>query len=348
MNKLGFGVIGIKGFGAFHLEAVKHNKRAEVRAVCDIDEEAAKKKAEEYGLDKYYVDYNDMFADPAVDAVIIATPDQLHREMTVAALKAGKNVLCEKPLALHNDDCAAMLKAWKESGKYLMVGQECRCAPAFILAKKIYDSGEIGDLYFLESEYAHDYSEMNCPWRKNKENPRHPVTGGGCHAIDLLRWFAGNPTEAFAYSNHKALSDEWPLDDSAIAVLKFDNDVMGKVYVSTGCKRNYTMRTVIYGTKGTIICDNTSSAMSVFLDKIGDRKDLFGAPLKVVEMKIPVDISNHNVDMELEEFCKNIFGEDGMDISGNEGAATVAIAEAIIESSAKGAPVRIDYSFMKQ
>lgn len=343
--KIRFGVVGIKGFGSFHIKAVVNNPAAELYALCDIDEDAVKKAAAEHGC-KYYTDYNEMFADGDIDAVILATPDQIHREMAVAALNAKKHVLCEKPLALHNDDCAAMLEAGRKNGKFLMVGQECRCAPAFVLAKKIYDSGILGDLFFVESEYAHDYSAMPPHWRMDKENPRHPVTGGGCHAIDLLRWFAGNPIEAYGYSNHKSLSSDWPCDDSAIAVFKFKNDVMGKVFVSTGCKRSYTMRTVIYGTKGTIVCDNTSPELTLYVDEFEGKKELFGKEMKTVGHTIPVEIDNHNVPMELDEFCKVINGEKELEISGEEGAATVAAAEAVILSAEEGRPVKIDYSFM--
>ena len=346
MEKVKFGIIGIKGFGAFHMRAVLANEEAELAAVCDIDEQAAQEAAEKYGIAKYYGNYRDLIADNNVDAVIIATPDQIHCEMTVAALEAGKHVLCEKPLALHNDDCAKMLAAAKRCNRYLMVGQECRCAPAFILAKEIYESGALGELFFVESEYAHDYSQMPPHWRMDKENPRHPVTGGGCHAIDLLRWFAGNPIEAFGYSNHKSLSADWPCDDSAVGVFKFENNVMGKVFVSTGCKRNYTMRTVIYGTKGTIVCDNTSPTLTLYLEEFEGKSKLYGKEMKNIGLQIPVDIDNHNVAMEADEFCKVIRGEKALEIGGIEGAATVAAAEAIIESARIGEPVRIDYSFL--
>ena len=115
--KIRFGVVGIKGFGSFHIKAVVNNPAAELYALCDIDEDAVKKEAAEHGC-KYYTDYNEMFADGDIDAVILATPDQIHREMAVAALNAKKHVLCEKPLALHIDDCAAMLEAGRKNGKF--------------------------------------------------------------------------------------------------------------------------------------------------------------------------------------------------------------------------------------
>lgn len=81
--------------------------------------------------------------------------------------------------------------------------------------------------------------------------------------MDFARWIAGDPYEVMAYSNHKMLKN-FPTDDCTVAIMRFPNDVIGKVFVSTGCKRDYTMRSVFYGSKGTIITDNTSPHMTVF------------------------------------------------------------------------------------
>ena len=135
-----------------------------------------------------------------VDIIIVATPDHLHAEQSVRALMAGKHVACEKPLAPTVEECKKIARAVKESGKYFMTGQVCRYAPGFQTAKMLLDAGRIGELVTVESEYAHDYSV--CPgwenWRCSKEIGRQGFLGGGCHALDLLRWLAGDPEEVFA------------------------------------------------------------------------------------------------------------------------------------------------------
>ena len=119
-----------------------------------------------------------MLSDPTVDAISICTPSGMHADQAVAALEAGKHVLCEKPLALSVEDCKAMVAASKQYGKKLMVGQICRLAPSFVLAKELVDRGEIGEIFFMESEYAHDYAKKVGPnWRFDPKSPRHPVTG---------------------------------------------------------------------------------------------------------------------------------------------------------------------------
>ena len=95
------------------------------------------------------------------------------------------------------------------------------------------------------------------------------MVGGACHAIDLLRWIAGNPTETTAYSTKKVIMD-LPTDDTVEAIFKFPGNVIGRVLASSGTKRPYTMRTEIFGTKGTILVDNTDGLITVFGDDLGE------------------------------------------------------------------------------
>lgn len=343
MGDIRFAVIGL-GIGRLHLEAIKEQKGAVVTALCDIDKENLKAKAAEYGVPFTCTDYRELLTRDDVDAVCVTTPDHLHRDMVAELLAAGKHVLCEKPLALNSDDCKAMIDAAEKSDAYLMVGQVCRMTPSFANAKQLVDDGVIGELFFVESEYAHDYSHMGDCWRKDPAIKRHPITGGGCHAVDLLRWIAGNPTEVYGVTNKKVLTD-WPCDDSGIAILKFPNNVMGKVFVSTGCKRNYTMRTLLYGTKGTIIMDNTSSTMSIFQEEFEGKRSSWDRGMENIEMKISIEVNNHNIPAEIREFCDVINGKQPLELTGYEGAATVAVCEAIIESAATGMPQKVKYLY---
>jgi len=222
-----------------------------------------------------------------------------------------------------------------------MIGQVCRKAPGFVLAKKLIEDGEIGELFFVESEYAHDYSRIPGVgnWRIDPVHLRHPIIGGGCHAIDLLRWLAGNPSEVYAYSNRKMLKD-WPVDDCTVAIMKFPNEVVGKVFTSVGCKRTYTMRTVLYGSTGTIITDNTSEKITLMQEVVDENGK---ASIKTTEL--PVDVNNHNVTAEIKELTEAILGRAPLITDGKEGASTVAVGCAIVESAATGKPVCPSYDF---
>lgn len=332
-NNLNIAVIGCSIMGKLHMQGIK-NKGAVLFAVCDSAEDRVLEAQKEFDVPVAVTDYRELVHQPDIDAVVIVTPDQTHKEMTEAFLRAGKDVLCEKPMALTLEECESMIKTERETGRKLMIGQVCRCTPSFVMVKNMIAEGRIGELIFVESEYAHHYGNARGynDWRVVPE--RHGFIGGGCHAVDLLRWIAGDPTEVYALANHKSLTD-WPVDDTSIAIYKFPNDVMGKVFVSIGCKRDYTMRSVFYGTKGTIICDNTSPTITIFE---GEEHKEFKTP-----KTIPVEVNNHNISAEIDVFLTALSEGGEMPVSSLEGAATVAVCCATVESTKTHQPVPIRY-----
>ena len=349
MKKVKYALIGCGKFGNRHMEALTVIPGVEIVALCDNYIEKCEAINAQYSLNaNCYSDHNEMLAKEDIDIVTVATSDQSHKQATVDALYAGFHVMCEKPMALVSEDCEEMVKAADETGKLLMVGQVCRYAPSFIKAKEMVEDGVIGELTFVESEYAHDYKNVRGTddWRVTKE--REPIIGGACHAIDLLRWIAGDPVETTAYSNHKMLTD-WPISDTTVAIFKFPNDVIGKVFTSIGCKRDYTMRTVLYGTKGTIIVDNTSTELTLYLEKEegavfeDSRFDLVAD--KTIKHMIPVTLNNHNLPEEHRQMIAAVTEGKPLVTTGREGARTVAVCRAVVESSrAGGKPVEIKYT----
>ena len=338
-NKIRFAVIGTEGIGRSHIEGILRNENAVLAALCDVDEAGVKARAEKHGLPTYYTDYKDMLRAGGFDCVVVCSPDSFHKDQCVDSLEAGYHVLCEKPLAMRLDECEAIIAAARASGKKFMVGQVCRKTPAFALMKEMVDRGDIGELFYVESEYAHDYSILGRgEWRKDPSYIRHPVVGGGCHAMDLLRWIAGDPTEVFAYANHKVLTD-WPVDDTTIAIMQFPNGVIGKIFCGIGAKRDYTMRTCLYGTKGTIICDNTSPTIKIYRHAVTDNgKHLYP------DQDIAVDINNHNIGAEILDMCNSILTDTTPECDVVQGTNTVAVGLAAVASAAKGGePVVPDY-----
>ena len=265
------------------------------------------------------------------DVVVVASPDHFHAQQCIMALQAGKHVACEKPLAPSLSECREIIAAVEKSGRFFMTGQVCRYAPGFKLAKYLIEAGRIGEICYVESEYAHDYSKAEGyrEWRKDPKVKRHGFLGGGCHALDLTRWLAGNPEEVFCYMNQKHLPD-WPTPDTGVAVAKFPNQVIGRIFVSVGVKRPYTMRTVINGTKGTIVCDNTSDYIQISESETCQ----VASALKFTS--IPVNVANHNVRSELEEFVSYIAKGEQCPTDVYEGTKTVAFAEAAIASANSG------------
>ena len=337
--KLNIAVIGCSVMGKLHMQGVINHEKANLYAICDKYEDTLKAAMEEKNVKIGVTDWHELVNDENIDAVVIVTPDRLHPEMTEAFLRAGKDVLCEKPMALNLELCEEMMRVEKETGRKLMIGQVCRCTPGFIAAKELVDSGKIGELFFVESEYAHNYDHAKGVdnWRMTPD--RNGFIGGGCHAVDLLRWIAGNPTEVTAYSNHKCNLD-WPTDDCTVAIYKFPNNVIGKVFSSIGCRRSYTMRSVFYGTRGTVICDNTSPSITLFSRDVAlsDGSYDFTKPIDV-----PVEVNNHNVNAEIDVFINALINGEDMPVTSMEGASTIAVACATVESATVGKTVSIKY-----
>lgn len=150
MKKVGFGVIGtgIVG-GAWHAHVYHHLPQAELVAVCDLNAQRAGEIAERYDVSQVYTDYRDLLARADIAAVSIATPDFAHREIAVAAAKAGKHILVEKPLATTVEDAEAILQAVEEAGVTLMVDFHNRVNPAFVTAKQSVAAGELGEIQYI-------------------------------------------------------------------------------------------------------------------------------------------------------------------------------------------------------
>ena len=153
--------------------------------------------------------------------------------------------------------------------------------------------------------------------------------------------------EIRAYSTKKIFTD-LPYDDTHISIMKFPNNVMAKVFISVSCKRDYTMRSVFYGTKGTIIADNKNAQIEVFRSEIGTEKVGSLVPKKPnseIGVKFPVAIANHNATAEFEEFADIVLNDKPVSTTVFEGAKTVAACFAIVEAAEKGEPVIPDYNF---
>lgn len=344
-KKIRLGMIGAGGFAGTHLSQLKQVGIAEVVAIADIIPEHVEEKAKEFNIPDTYLDYNELLKRDDIDAVVLPLPDQVHCEVAIAAMRAGKHVLCEKPMALDLDECKEMVRVSKETGRQLMVGQIGRYTPSFVKAMELIKKGTIGKIFFIESEYAHDYSAIGGAggWRVTPE--REPIIGGGCHAVDLIRMLMNeNPTEVFAYANNMSLVD-WPIHDCTVGIMKFPSGAIGKVMTSTGCKRKYTMRTVVQGTKGTLILDNTSPYITLNKEHFSDDECFDGLSQQTLNIQIGCAINNHNFAAEATDFCTSLLNGTPVVADAISGMSTAAICMGIVKSFKTGEKVILDYNF---
>jgi predicted dehydrogenase len=140
-------VIGLGSIAVEHLKAYQANVRSELVAVCDVDLERAKARGEQFGVPRVTGDFEEILSDPDVDAVSVCVPNTLHAPIAEAALRAGKNVLVEKPMTVTVPEAEALVKAVEETGQALQVGYVRRYAPNALVTKRFLDAGEFGDIY---------------------------------------------------------------------------------------------------------------------------------------------------------------------------------------------------------
>ena len=150
--------VGIIGCGKIaqvrHIPEYAANPNAEVYGFYDINQARAEALAAKYG-GKAFASYEELLADPEIEAVSVCAANHAHAEISIAALKAGKHVLCEKPMAVTLEECEAMVAAARESGKYLMIGQNQRLAKAHAKAKELIEQGAIGKVLTFRTIFGH-------------------------------------------------------------------------------------------------------------------------------------------------------------------------------------------------
>lgn len=196
MANLKIGFIGCGGIAnQKHLPGMVQEEGVDLVAFCDIIEERAVKAAKEYGTPdaKVYTDYHELLADKSIDAVHVLTPNVLHCEITVAALEAGKHVLCEKPMAATTEDAQKMLDARDRSGKLLTIGYQYRHFHEMAIAKKVVDEGWLGDIYYAEASLIRRRGVPTWGVFPNKAlQGGGPLIDIGTHALDLTLWMMNN------------------------------------------------------------------------------------------------------------------------------------------------------------
>lgn len=243
MKKYKFGVIGAGSIARKrHLPELLDNPHAQIAAVCDTTLARAKEMTEIYG-GKAFSDYRDLLAMKDLDAVIVCATNTTHAEMTIAALHAGKHVLCEKPMATTLPDARLMIAAAQETGKFLMIAHNQRLAPACMKAREIIQSGKLGRVLTFQTVFGHPGSEFwaidgGSTWFYKKAITTFGVMGDlGVHKIDLVHWILGQDfIEAAAMAGtlnkRNAQGQLIDVEDNAVCLLKTNEGVLGTVTVS--------------------------------------------------------------------------------------------------------------------
>jgi phthalate 4,5-cis-dihydrodiol dehydrogenase len=225
---IGVGILGAGFFGEFHARAVQLTAGVEVAAVCTDDIGLAKSFAANYGGTPY-ADWRAFLSDPRVDAVVIATPHHLHAEMAIAAARAGKHVLVEKPMARNVSECDTMIAAARESGALLMVGHLLHFALPCIKANEILREGELGRPLAASSSLVKLWMEPNRRgWHLTPETGGGMLMTAGIHPLDALLWLMDGQVRAVSAAGGALFHDQ-TADDSLMLLIRFADGRCGQV-----------------------------------------------------------------------------------------------------------------------
>lgn len=252
-TKINFAIIGCGRIAQRHAEHI--NNIGKLVAVCDIVPEKATALAEKYKAKSYSSVEELLAAQNEITVVSVCSPNGLHATHTIAALKAGFHVLCEKPMALSVQDCGEMIKEAEKANRRLFIVKQNRFNPPVAAVKKIIDEGRLGKIYS---------AQLNCYWNRNNEYYQNSWKGtkemdGGTlftqfsHFIDLLYWMVGDVKDVHAFIanyHHKGIIE---FEDTGTVSLKFYNGAIGTInYSVNSYDHNMEGSLTIFGEKGTL------------------------------------------------------------------------------------------------
>lgn len=355
MAKLRVGIIGIGEIGTTkHLKQLtRHPEEVEVVALCDIDTERCEKANTDFNLEaRIYTDYKEMCAAEDIDVIHVCTPNPLHCEMTLEAFKYGKHVYCEKPLACTYADAQKMLEAYKASGKKMTSGTQWRYNTAPMAMKKMYENGELGDVFYIRSSQLRPRRLPAYGVYTSKElNGGGVLMDGGPHSIDLPMWLTNNFDVASVrgvtfdkmkdYPEGNDLGpwdpDNFDVEDTAMAMITMKNGAM--FYVETAWVSNMLQEAPgivasISGTKAGVDMVGPGFETVVRVTKMVDGK----LTTETIEPEEKYDMWEYDMDKWIEA----ILEDKAPATLPEEAAVTVRVIEAIYESQKTGNTIFFD------
>jgi predicted dehydrogenase len=358
MSKIKVGIIGTGGISHVHMSGYKRlSDKVEIAAVCDIDENKVRDYANRYGAAKYYLDYNEMLEKEKLDAVSVTTWNSEHKSATIAALNAGADVLCEKPMAMNAKEAVEMEEAAIKNNKILMIGFVRRYGNDAAIIKDFIDNGFMGDIYYAKATYLR---RNGCPggWFGDKNySGGGPLIDLGVHVMDLARYLAGCPTPVSAYgasfsnlginrakgANAAVGYDlaaggggirkfEHNVEDLAVAMIKFDNGFTLSVEASFNLNIRNDVGTIeLYGTKSGIKID---PGVELFSDMHGHFVNI--QPAENSSLSFDGLFEN-----EVAHFINCVENKKQPLSTANDGVVLMKMIDAIYESARTGSEVKI-------
>jgi len=338
-----WGVIGAGGIADRRTipEGLVPSHKCELVAVADVDAQRARAVAERHRVPHWFTSTEELLALADVDAVYIATPNYLHKEQTIAAARAGKHVLVEKPFAMTIAEGEEMIAACRDSGVKLMAGYLMRFHAHHCRLKEMIEVGDLGQIVFGRAQLTCWYPDIPGAWRQDLS-----LGGGGAlmdmgtHCLDLLEMLMGRIAGLVAFSS--TLSFEYAIEDSATVLLEFESGAQGVVDVNFNVPDQAAQNVLeIRGTRGAVMADHTigqdaGGNMTAYLLKETGGYDA-AQVREGGSIGQPVEVEPVNTyQAEVEHFCDCIENDREPLIGGAEALRVLRLALLAYESARLG------------
>jgi predicted dehydrogenase len=326
------GIIGTGGIAQTHLKGYRF-AGAEVVALCDVNATTLAARQAEWHIPTVFTDYNELLLSDNIDAVSICTPNALHHPITIAAARAGKHVLCEKPVSMSLDEAEKMIDACATAGVVFQVGHHMRSWAAAARTKIMIERGDIGDITYARFRQAHDWggaAKVRGAFGSKAAQGGGTLLDNGCHLFDLARYLCGDVRDVFSRVATRKFDIE--VEDTAMSSLGFTSGAMGQVEVAwtaTGWHEAFWM----FGTEGSLECDNRVG-MNVITHRFrgpGGGSTWADTDIARYDLQAPPSHSQH-----IANFLTAIDGSGPVVCTGADGREAVRLVLASYESASSG------------
>jgi predicted dehydrogenase len=335
-----FGIIGCGRIAPKHAESIVALEEAELVAVCDNVPELVQNFAAKYGAEPYE-DYRELLKRPDLDIVTIATPSDLHAEIGIAAARAGKHVMTEKPMAMTLKSADSLIAACREAGVKLAVIHQNRFNKSVKLLRRALEEGRFGKLTHGQATIRWNRDDnyyAQAPWRGTRLRDGGVLMNQSIHNIDLLQWMLGPVDEVFGYTATNLRHIE--MEDVGAAVLHFKNGAFGLIEAaSTLYPRNIEETLNIFGATGSVIIGGIAvNRMEVweFPESEAEKQEIFAA-----QEADPPNVYGFGHREIIQDMIQAIREDRLPAVSGEEGRKALEIILAIYHCQETGQPVRL-------
>ena len=347
MSKIKVGVIGVGNISNEHIQAYLRNPDVELYAFCDINEDQLNKMGDKYGVSRRFTDMNDMLALPEIDAVSVCTWNAAHAPCTIAALNAGKHVLCEKPMSISKAYAEEMKAAAERNGKLLMIGFVRRFGNDCAILQDFINNDYFGELYYAKATYLRRKGNPG-GWFGNKAlSGGGPLIDLGVHVIDLVRYLMGKPKAISVYgATFQKLGDRRNIKEKVdyASTGKSDNDICNVEDLATGMIRFDNGAVLHIEASFSLNIKGPEGKIELFGTKAGAKLDpeleLYSEEngyMTNVTLTAPTALSFDNLfKNEIDHFVSCVKGEADCLAPAEDGVELMAILDALYESARTG------------